>query len=121
MRVPSDDLKIETSESGACTVYRLTGSLDVATSPVLKTTLVSAAGQAKRDVIVDLTQLEFLDSTGLGALMGAHRRAIEKGGRVVLIVHEGPISRLLNITGLSRVFSVYTSVDEAVAGIGSVK
>jgi anti-sigma B factor antagonist len=69
--------------------------------------------KTKKDVIVDLTQLEFLDSTGLGALIGAHRRAAEHGGSLRLIVREGPIFRLLTITGLIRVLAVYHTVDDA--------
>jgi anti-sigma B factor antagonist len=63
--------------------------------------------------VVDLTQLEFLDSTGLGALIGAHKRAAEHGGSVRLVAHEGQILRLLRITGLLEVFSVYPSVEAA--------
>jgi anti-sigma B factor antagonist len=64
-------------------------------------------------MIVDLSQLEFLDSTGLGALIGGHRRAAERGGSLRLIVSDGPIARLLNITGLIRVFEVYHSLSDA--------
>jgi anti-sigma B factor antagonist len=56
-----------------------------------------------------------LDSTGLGALIGAHRRAAENGGSVRLVVQEGQILRLLRITGLLDVFAVYPSVDAALA------
>lgn len=116
-----DDLKLEIERSGPATIFRLTGSLDVATSPALKDALTKAAAQGRSELIVDLAQVEFLDSTGLGALMGAHRRAVESGGRLALIVNDGPISRLLNITGLSRVFAIYPSVHDAVSGIGVVK
>lgn len=115
----TDELKIHSEAAGSSLLIRLSGSLDVATSPLLKDALARAAQPS--DVIVDLTQVDFLDSTGLGALMGAHRRAIERGGHLGLIVHEGPISRLLTITGLSRVFAVYPSVGEALAGIGGVE
>lgn len=118
-----DELKIESSSESVpgSIVFHLTGSLDVATSPKLKEVLSRVPGDDYGDVIVDLTRVEFLDSTGLGALMGAHRRAIERGGRVRLIVSDGPIARLLNITGLSRVFPVYSSLGEALAGIGAVE
>lgn len=113
--MPQDDLKIEIERRGGTEIFRLVGSLDVATSPSLKEALTKASSQGQGDIVVDLTQLEFLDSTGLGALMGAHRRAMESSGRLGLIVHDGPISRLLNITGLSRVFTLYPSLDEALA------
>jgi anti-sigma B factor antagonist len=60
-----------------------------------------------------LSHLEFLDSTGLGVLIGAHRRATERDGSLRLVVQDGPISRLLNITGLIAVFAVYHSLEDA--------
>ena len=111
-----DELSIDitTENHGETLVYKLRGSLDLATSPSVRAALIDAAGQAKHDIIVDLTKLEFLDSTGLGALIGAHRRALEHGGRVRLVVHDGPIARLLNITGLMRVFPVYATLANAI-------
>ena len=66
-------------------------------------------------LIVDLTRLEFLDSTGLGALIGGQRRAKEFGGEVRLVAKEGQILRLLRITGLLNVFAVYPTLEDALA------
>ncbi len=106
-------VEIKSEHGGDAIVYRLGGSLDMATSPSLRAALIEAADEGKHDILVDLSQLEFLDSTGLGALIGAHRRALEHGGHVRLVVGEGQIQRLLMITGLMRVFSVYASMDAA--------
>jgi anti-sigma B factor antagonist len=112
--VTHDELTIDlkTEESGAL-VFKLRGSLDIATAPTVRAALNDATETGGHDLIVDLTQLEFLDSTGLGVLIGAHRRAAERGGSFRLIVHDGPISRLLNITGLVTVFAVYHSLEDA--------
>lgn len=104
---------IKTEHNGDAVVYRLKGSLDVATSPSVRAALLEAANAGKHEIVVDLTKLQFLDSTGLGALIGAHRRACEHGGRVRLIISDGPISRLLNITGLMRIFAVYATLEDA--------
>jgi len=106
-------VSIATERNGSAIIFRLRGSLDIATSPSVRAALLEEAGDGKQEIIVDLTELEFLDSTGLGALIGAQRRALEQGGHVRLVVNEGPIARLLNITGLVRVFSVYHSLDAA--------
>jgi anti-sigma B factor antagonist len=113
--MPHDALSVEikSEHDGDAIVYRLRGSLDVSTAPSLRAALIEAAEEGKHDIIVDLSHLEFLDSTGLGALIGAHKRALENDGRVRLIVNEGPISRLLTITGLMRVLAVYGSFDAA--------
>jgi anti-sigma B factor antagonist len=106
-------VEIRSEHGGNAIVYRLRGSLDIETAPSLRAALIEAADEGKHDIVVDLSHLEFLDSTGLGALMGAHRRALEHGGRLRLIVGDGPIQRLLTITGLMRVLAVYGSLDAA--------
>jgi len=108
-----DQLSIDVRpEEGGATVFKLRGTLDIATAPTLRAAL-SQAQETKKNVVVDLTQIEFLDSTGLGALIGAHRRASERDGSLRLIVNEGPILRLLAITGLIRALPVYHSVGDA--------
>jgi anti-sigma B factor antagonist len=106
-------IDIRTEHHGEAVVYTLRGSLDLATSPSVRAALVQAAD--RHLIVVDLRKLEFLDSTGLGALIGAHRRALEHDGSVRLVVNEGSIARLLNITGLMRVFPVYHTLEDALA------
>jgi len=110
-----DELSIDlkTEDGGETLVFKLRGSLDLATAPTVRAALAEATEKGGHHLIVDLTQLEFLDSTGLGVLIGAHRRAAERGGSFRLIVSDGPISRLLNITGLIAVFAVYHSLEDA--------
>jgi anti-sigma B factor antagonist len=108
-------IDVKSEKHGEALVFKLRGSLDLATAPTVRAALTDAAGDSNRHLIVDLTQIEFLDSTGLGALIGAHRRASEHNGSLRLVVTEGPIARLLNITGLLRVFSVYHDLKDALA------
>ncbi len=112
-----DTLSIDltTVKDGAVAVFALSGTLDIATSPTLRAALLEAADRDDHEMVVDLTQLEFLDSTGLGALIGAHKRASEHGGAVRLVAHEGQILRLLRITGLLEVFSVYPNLEAALS------
>ncbi len=109
-----DVLSIDITNEGDAVIYRLRGTLDVATSPSVRAALMQTASEGNHEIVVDLTKLEFLDSTGLGALIGAHRRAIENGGKIRLAVGEGQIQRLLNITGLIRIFPVYTTLQDAI-------
>jgi anti-sigma B factor antagonist len=107
----SIDLKAE--EGGETLVFRLRGSLDLATAPTVRAALMEATEKGRHHLIVDLTQLEFLDSTGLGVLIGAHRRTAERNGSLRLVINDGAIGRLLNITGLIAVFAVYHTLDDA--------
>lgn len=115
VEVTHDELSIDlkTEDGGETIIFKLRGSLDLATAPTVRAALSEATEKGGQHLIVDLTQLEFLDSTGLGALIGAHRRAAERGGSLRLIVSNGPISRLLNITGLIAVFAVFASIEDA--------
>lgn len=113
--MPNDELNIalKTENQGETLVFVLSGSLDLATAPTVRAALLDATEKAQHNLVVDLAQLDFLDSTGLGVLIGAHRRTAERNGSFRVVISDGPISRLLNITGLIAVFSVYHSLEDA--------
>jgi anti-sigma B factor antagonist len=115
MAADSLSIDVTTAQDGRVQLFALGGSLDIATSPTLRAALLEAAERDAHEIVVDLTNLEFLDSTGLGALIGAHKRASERGGSMRLAAQEGQILRLLRITGLLDVFAVYPSVEAALA------
>jgi anti-sigma B factor antagonist len=108
-----EDLSIHVHVVDGRQVFELIGSLDIATSPTVRAALSSASEQGDHKLIVDLTKVDFLDSTGLGALIGGQRRAKEFDGEVRLVAKEGQILRLLRITGLLKVFSVYPTLEDA--------
>ena len=110
-----EDLSIHVHVVDETQVFELVGSLDIATSPTVRAALTSASERGNHRLIVDLTRVDFLDSTGLGALIGGQRRAKEFDGEVRLVAKEGQILRLLRITGLLKVFAVYATLDDALA------
>jgi anti-sigma B factor antagonist len=114
MNIHHEDLSIHLHVHGGMNVFELTGSLDIATSPTVRAALVEASERGDHKLIVDLTKVDFLDSTGLGALIGAQRRAKEFDGDLRLVAKEGQILRLLRITGLMKIFAVYSTLDDAV-------
>jgi anti-sigma B factor antagonist len=109
-----EDLSLHVHVVDDMQVFELIGSLDIATSPTVRAALTSASERGSHRLIVDLTAVDFLDSTGLGALIGGQRRAKEFGGEVRLVAKEGQILRLLRITGLLKVFAVYPTLEDAV-------
>jgi anti-sigma B factor antagonist len=109
-----EDLKLRVHVIENMQVFELSGSLDIATSPTVRASLLEASARGDHRLIVDLTSVDFLDSTGLGALIGAQRRAKEFDGEVRLVVKEGQIVRLLRITGLLKIFGVYPTLNDAV-------
>jgi anti-sigma B factor antagonist len=118
-----DSLNIDLSslDDGAVAVFKLSGSVDVATSPTLRVALLEAAEHQGHAIIVDLTHVEFLDSSGLGALIGAFRRAGERDGTLRIVAQEGQILRLFRITGLLDVLGVYPTVEAARTDEGRIK
>jgi anti-sigma B factor antagonist len=94
-------------------LVRVSGEIDVATSPALRERLQPTAGSSVPVQIVDLSEVTFLDSTGLGVLVGALKRRREAGGVLRLVIAEPRILRIFEITGLVDVFSIFPSVEEA--------
>jgi anti-sigma B factor antagonist len=94
------------TDDGTATTIYVTGELDAATAPELRACVVSLVEQGRRRVILDLGELRFIDSTGLGSLVGVRKRVRESGGELVLTNPAQRIVKLLEITGLDAVFMI---------------
>lgn len=105
----------EYSAAPGRTVIAVSGEIDVYTAPRLRETLISLVDAGNYRLIVDLEGVEFLDSTGLGVLVGGLKRVRAHDGAIDLVCTQGRILRIFRITGLSKVFNIYDSVDEALA------
>jgi len=105
------DIKTDSAE-GVCSVV-LDGEVDVYTAPRLKEALVSAIEDGCYNVIVDLEGVGFIDSSGLGVLVSALRRARENGGAVRLVCTRDNILKIFRITGLDKVFPIFSDGAEA--------
>ncbi len=92
-------------EAGAPPVVRLRGELDVAGAPELRSVLYPMLDDGQ-SVVVDCSELHFLDSTGLGVLIWAHKRAREHGREVRLRATSGAVAKVLDITGLDEILAV---------------
>ena len=101
------------------TVVEVSGEIDVYTAPKLREALLSLVDSGTYRLVVDMSGVEFLDSTGLGVLVGGLKRVRAHDGAIDLVVTQGRILRIFKITGLSKVFSIYDSVDEALANGGT--
>ena len=105
----------EYSAAPGSTVIAVSGEIDVYTAPRLREAIVSLTDAGNYRLIVDMEGVEFLDSTGLGVLVGGLKRVRAHDGVIDLVCTQGRILRIFRITGLSRVFNIYDSVDEALA------
>jgi anti-sigma B factor antagonist len=103
------------SDSPETTVIAVSGEIDVYTAPKLREKLISLVESGNYHLVVDMEGVEFLDSTGLGVLVGGLKRVRAHDGWIDLVSTQGRILRIFRITGLSKVFSIYDSVAHAVA------
>jgi anti-sigma B factor antagonist len=111
------DLKIEMEEKEPATVVRLEGEVDVYTAPKLKSRLIDLVDQGKFKIIVDLEKVDFMDSSGLGVLVGGLKRVRSHDGSIALICNQENILKIFRITGLVKVFPIFESQDSALRSI----
>ena len=111
------DIKTEELSNDAY-VIALTGEVDLYTAPEFKQQLLEVIGQGAKAVIVDFTNTTFIDSTTLGVLVGGVKRLRSNDGQLSLVCSDRNITKIFEITGLDRVFTIHASRDEAIAAIG---
>ena len=110
------DIKTE-QLSDAVFVISLAGEVDLYTAPEFKQQLLEVIAQGAKNVVVDFSNTTFIDSTTLGVLVGGVKRLRENEGQLSIVCSDRNITKIFEITGLDRVFSIYGSRDEAVAAI----
>ena len=102
------ELRTERRDRGDVAVLALHGDIDLNTAPSLRLALMEAIDAGKR-IVVDLEGVDFIDSAGLGVLLGGHERANGAGGELVLVATGRNVLRVLELTGLTRVFELHAS------------
>lgn len=98
----------------------VSGELDLFAAPELKRAVSGALDDDARDLIVDLTQTLFIDSSGLAVLMLAMRRSHGLGGRLVVVDAEGSVARTFQVAGLDQILMIVPSREAAIAALAGV-
>jgi anti-sigma B factor antagonist len=98
---------------GAATLA-VSGEVDIATAPVLREALRAHAGRSP--LLIDLSAVTFMDSSGLAVLLDLHQRAGERGERVAFIAPSQPVRLLFDVTGLGDELHLFSTAAEALAG-----
>jgi anti-sigma B factor antagonist len=97
-----------------CAVLQVSDEVDVYTAPMLREQIRELAAAGAVYLIADLGRVDFLDSTGLGALVGGLRRLRQAGGSLALVISAPRILRIFQITGLTKAFAAQPSVSDAI-------
>lgn len=100
------ELNVNSRPDGDATLISVSGEVDLSTTPLLRSALVEHLDAGRKSLVLDLSEVGFLDSTGLGMLVSLHRRANDEGGSLRLTSVQRPVRRVLQITGLEEVFGV---------------
>jgi len=107
------ELALTARTDGDFEIIEVGGEIDVYTAPRLREAIVAAVDAGHTRLIVDVRKVDFLDSTGLGVLVGALKRVRADGGSLDIVCTQERILKIFQITGLDKVFGLHASVDEA--------
>ncbi|WP_373864037.1 STAS domain-containing protein [Nocardia mexicana] len=112
----ADAMTTSVSVHDEATVLTVAGEVDLATAPALENAIEATLGGKPAALIIDLAQVTFLASAGMAALVGAHQRAGQSTR--IAVVADGPAtSRQLRMTNLDQVFTLHSSLDQALADL----
>jgi anti-sigma B factor antagonist len=109
------DLKLGHHAQDGIEVIDVQGEIDMYTAPRLRELLIDLVSRGSYQLVVNLDQVGFLDSTGLGVLVGGLKRVRAHQGSLDLVCTQQRILRIFRITGLTEVFGIYETVDQAIA------
>jgi len=94
-------------------VISLAGEVDLYTAPEFKQQLLDVIGKGAKDVVVDFSNTTFIDSTTLGVLVGGVKRLRQNEGQLSLVCSDRNITKIFEITGLDRVYTIHATREEA--------
>jgi anti-anti-sigma factor len=106
-------LHVEVRQDGRAAVFTPAGELDHHTADLLSEPLSAAVDTGAKRLVIDCSELEFCDSTGLNVLLGARLRAEAAGGEVLLAALRPTVARVFEITGAEAVFTIHDTLDQA--------
>ena len=109
------DLKLGHYSKDGIEVVNVEDEIDIYTAPRLRELLIDLAGKNTCHLVVNLDKVGFLDSTGLGVLAGGLKRVRAHDGSLDLVCTQQRILKIFKITGLTKVFGIYETVDQAIA------
>jgi anti-sigma B factor antagonist len=107
------DLTLSTREVDGTTIVAVGGEIDVYTAPKLRDKITELVADGVYTLVIDMESVEFLDSTGLGVLVGGLKKVRAHDGSLELICTQDRLLKIFRITGLAKVFVIHDSADGA--------
>ena len=110
------ELDVTVRQESGCTVVAVAGEVDVYTAPTLDEALSATIAEGNTCVVVDLTAVDFLDSTGLSVLVKALKRIREADGSLDVVVSADRVAKVFRLTGLDKVIPLHAALVDALEG-----
>ena len=111
------DLRINKKTTEGIPVIQLSGEVDAYTCSMLRDVMVEIFEQGNPNVVISMADVEYIDSSGLGTLVGGLKRASEQSGRIAVVANSVQIRKVFEITGLEKVFPLFDTEHEAACAL----
>jgi stage II sporulation protein AA (anti-sigma F factor antagonist) len=107
-------MTVEVTEHGSSIVVEISGELDLFTAPAFRERVDRAlSADGPRNLVLELSQLSFVDSSGLGAILGRYKVVTQLGGRMILVCPQPQVQRIFALSGLFKIMDPAQNVDQA--------
>jgi anti-sigma B factor antagonist len=113
------ELDVATRQESGCTVLSVVGEVDVFTAPALDEALTAAIANGGTCVVVDMSGVDFLDSTGLSVLVKALKRIREANGSLDVVVSADRVAKVFRLTGLDTLIPLHATLEAALGSDSS--
>jgi len=111
-------LEIEVEEKEGFHVVTPKGELDVYTVPLFRKVVLKLEGERRHDIILDLTNVTFIDSSGLGSLIELYQKAQSVDGEIAFVIDNPRILKVMRLVGLDGVFKIFPNLGRALQSVG---
>lgn len=103
-------MNVSAVNSETRTVISVSGEVDIATSPALDAAIATAVGEETKQIVVDLSDVTFMDSSGLGVIVRGLKRSREAGIELDLVITNDRVLKVFSITGLDQVIEIHSAI-----------
>lgn len=113
------DLQINVRKRDSVPVIELSGEVDAYTSARFREIMLDIIDSEGASIVISMVQVEYIDSSGLGALVGGLKRVSERNGKIVIVCDKPQVRKVFEITGLEKVFPIYDTEEAALEAVRS--
>ncbi len=107
------DIRVSSRDEGSRTVVEVAGEIDVSSADALRDEISNVLERERFDLVIDLRAVQFMDSTGLGVLVGTLKKVRSQGGTLQLVIDSERLLKVLRLTALLQVFTVHDTLEAA--------